>query len=369
MRTWIGIALGIVVTLLACLMIAGLTVQARPQLQVASPTPARPTATPLPGAIGPEQYSPQINPLTGLAVSDPVVLDRRPLAIKISNAPASVRPQAGLSQADLVFEHYVEGRLTRFTAIFYSQTPEYVGSVRSARLIDLQIPIMYQSLFAYSGASGLILERIGDSPFAARAFHNVGQPLFYRNPDIEIPHNLFVVPSAVWQRATNRGLHQRPGLQGMTFYEHVPPGAVSAARTIWVDYGPVVAQWQYDDGQGVYERAVNGEQHIDALNGATISTANVVMIWTHHQEDVTIVENEWEGNFTYSLEMQIWTLGPATLFRDGLRYDGYWHRWQDELMLTFWADDSMTERLYLKPGVTWFQVVPLDFTGLMVSAG
>src|SRR5579859_3925706 len=79
-------------------------------------------ATPI-GASGPFNFPQNTNPLTGLAVTDPTVLQRRPLAVKISNAPPLVRPQAGIGDADLVFEHLTEGKLTRFTAVFWTHTP------------------------------------------------------------------------------------------------------------------------------------------------------------------------------------------------------------------------------------------------------
>ncbi|HLU11669.1 MAG TPA: DUF3048 domain-containing protein, partial [Oceanobacillus sp.] len=85
----------------------------------ATSTP-EPTPTAIPGLIGPE-FAPNVNPLTGLTVDDPAILERRPMVVKISNAPPLVRPQAGLNAADIVFEHYAEGGLTRFSAIFYSQ--------------------------------------------------------------------------------------------------------------------------------------------------------------------------------------------------------------------------------------------------------
>ncbi len=335
---------------------------------IASPTPAAPTATPLPDAIGWDSFPSQMNPLTGLIVPNPSVLERRPLAIKISNAPKEVRPQAGIAQADIVYEHYVEGSLTRFTAIFYSNTPAYVGSVRSARLIDLQIPLMFQSLFAFSGANGPTLLRLQQSSFADRLFENVGPPLFYREPTLEAPHNLFVRPAEIWARADQLGINQRPTLNGLVFSNTTPPFPESYAERVLIHYGPDAAEWRYDPQDGLYWRWTAGEPHLDALDGRQISAANVVIIWAHHQEDVTIIASEWQGNITYAFEIQIWTLGPATLFRDGLRYDGFWHRWSDEAMLTFWRDDTMTEHLYLKPGITWFEVVPLDFNKLFVQA-
>ena len=72
---------------------------------------ATPTATLLPTAttepiFGPHEYPKGINPLTGLYVEDTTKLERRPLAIKVSHYPRSVRPQSGLAAADMVWEHY-----------------------------------------------------------------------------------------------------------------------------------------------------------------------------------------------------------------------------------------------------------------------
>ncbi len=325
--------------------------------------------TPPPGLIGPFYFPTGYNPLTGLPVDDPTVLDRRPLAIKISNAPDIVRPQAGIGAADLVFEHYVEGHLTRFTAIFWTNTPARVGSVRSARLIDLEIPAMYGALFAYSGASEPIRQRIAALPFAPRAYEGVtvGEPLYYRDPEIEAPHNLFVIPAAVWDRATQDGVNTPPdNLGGMAFLADPPADGTPATR-VTIPYGRDVVTWRYDTDSGRYWRFINGEPHRDANTGEQVSAANVVLIYAYHQEDLSIVESEWQGQKDFSIEIQIWTLGPARIIRDGQVKTGYWMRWEEDAMLSFWADKAATQMMYLKPGNTWFQVVPLDFAEIEIG--
>ncbi|HML23404.1 MAG TPA: DUF3048 domain-containing protein [Aggregatilinea sp.] len=328
-------------------------------------TPARtdepPTAgppTPTPTADYPAAY----NPLTGLTVDDPSVLQRRPLAAKISNAPDIVRPQAGISEADMVFEHYVEGSLTRFTAIFWTHTPPRVGSIRSARLIDLEIPSMYGTLLVYSGASEPIRQRIAALPFAPRAFEGVtvGQPLYFRDPEIEVPHNLFAVPSEVWARAQTMGINTPPVINDIAF-DPAPPDNNTHVDSITVDYGPDRVEWQYDPDTGRYARFVDGEPHRDANNNAQVTAANVVVVYAYHQPDLGIVESEWQGNKSFSTEIQIWTLGPVRVFRDGKESDGWWMRWEEDVPLTFWRDEDGTLPLPLKPGNTWFEVVPLDF--------
>ena len=103
-------------------------------------------------------------------------------------APAVVRPLSGLSLADLVFEHYAEGGVTRFTAIFLGQEAPKIGSIRSGRLIDLEIPAMTGAMFAYSGSSGGVKEKIIASDFyqegrVVSPDFGVGEPVFFRVPE------------------------------------------------------------------------------------------------------------------------------------------------------------------------------------------
>ena len=58
------------------------------------------------------------NPLTGLTATDPSLLERRPIAVKVTLFPRYVRPESGLTLADIVFEYYIEAGLTRFIAVF-----------------------------------------------------------------------------------------------------------------------------------------------------------------------------------------------------------------------------------------------------------
>lgn len=319
-----------------------------------------------PDAVGPLDFPPGVNPLTGLPVDDPGTLQRRPLAAKISNAPEIVRPQAGIAAADIVFEHYVEGALTRFTAIYWTHTPPRVGSIRSARLIDLQLPQMYGALFAYAGANAIIQQRITEQPFAPRAYEgvSVGPPLYFRDTGVEMPHNLFIVPDEVWQRSANDGTNTPPDLTGMAFDESPPvdPAAAQPATRVTVDYGPDRVEWGYDREAGLYRRTVNDAPHRDANTGAQVTAANVVVLYVPHTDDPDIVAGEWNGQTTYHTAIELWGSGTAVICRDGLRIEGTWMRLHNDGPLSFWTGPDASDLIPLKPGVTWFQVVPADFT-------
>ncbi len=328
-----------------------------------SPTP-EPSPTP-DGWIGPYTYPEGINPLTGLPIDDPARLSFRPIAAKISNAPPLVRPQNGIGQADVVFEHYAEGGLTRFTGVFLSQIPQRVGSVRSARLIDVEIPEMFESYLVYAGSSGGVRERIEASAFADRAFYGVeiGPPAYYRDPARAVPHNLFADLVAVHALAAERGVNSppAPNYSALAFSSDAPyagsPGAV-----IDLQYNASGVHWEYDTDEGTYARWSDGQRHFDAPLNRQVSAANVVVLYANHVEDVTIVESEGQGNKSYSIQIQIWGSGPAVFFRDGQQFNGTWERPNPPDM--FLLRDEHGNVMRLKPGVTFFQLVPLDFEAL-----
>ena len=79
-----------------------------------------------------------VAPLTGLPVKNPKVLTRPALVVKIDNHKEA-RPQAGLNQADIVYEEIVEAQITRFFTIFHSLDASPVGPIRSARTTDVNL--------------------------------------------------------------------------------------------------------------------------------------------------------------------------------------------------------------------------------------
>lgn len=336
-----------------------------------SPTPA-PLATPG-GQIGPSGFAPEINPLTGESVPDSSVLDRRPIAIKVSNFPACVRPQHGLSLADLVFEHYAEGGTTRLTAIFYSHDAPRVGSVRSARLIDLEIPAMYYSAFAFSGASDGVLKRLQGIDFKEWIISpefEPGHPAFFRVPketlqgDCQLQeHTLFTSTDRVWADATAKGINNRQAIEGMVFNQQ-PPSGGQPALSITLPYSATYVRWNYNAEVSRYFRFADGVTHMDGLTGAPITAANVVVVFAHHQttdiiEDFVGYDPRTGKGGNYSLEIQVWGSGPALVYRDGQVFAATWSRQTRFGPLQFF-DTATAQPLVLKPGNTWFQLVNLN---------
>jgi hypothetical protein len=308
------------------------------------------------GMIGPDDFPPNVNPLTGLPVDDPAVLQRNPIVVKVSNAPPLVRPQAGIGAADLVFEHYAEGGLTRFSAIYYGQAPDRVGSIRSARLIDYELVPMYQGLLAFSGASIGVEDKLNTSEFANRIYKGVlfGLPYYWRDDAIPVPHNMFTNPNALWQIAEANGVNFTPELHGMVFDEAIPEGGTEPGDFIDLRYRATRVRWEYDSSTGLYHRFADGQGHYDANTQEQITAENVVILYADHRL-TDIVESEFQGSVSYSIEIKLWFEGDAILFRDGQQFPARWVRPTREDLLGLRTLDG--EFLPLKPGQTWYQVI------------
>ena len=327
-------------------------------------TPAD-TASP---QLGPDVFPPHINPLTGLPVSDPALLDRRPVAIKVANSPRSARPQSGLSLADLVFEHIAEGGNSRFTAIFLGSDVEQVGPIRSARLIDLELPAMYKAIFAYSGTGHGTRARIDRADFVTRAFSENGAgpgPAIYRVGPGSV-NDLMANTAALQQLSLERGNSGgRQDLSGLRFDPTLPGGGEPAALVNVRFSSETYAEWRFEAASGRYVRWADlrggGVTLLtDALTQQPITAANVAVAFvptflTDILEDDQGLDPSTGLGGHYGVEIQLWGSGPAIVFRDGQAYRVTWVRFGREGTLGFVL--SGEERLPFKPGNTWVELV------------
>ena len=300
------------------------------------------------------------NPLTGEQVSDPAVLQRRPIAVKISNAPPGfVRPQSGPNQADLVFEHIAEFGVTRFTAIFYDELPPDVGPIRSGRLIDVELPAMYDAAFSYSGASVGVNQKLWASDFAQRILPNRPPGHYRTGADKPYEHTLYGTPALWIEELAEQGLNVPPQFANYMAFSEAPPAGGQPVSRIVLDYPSTTAEWRYDSASNRYLRWSDGVTHHDANTGEQLSATNVAVVYAPHVLDLNICEHIRAGDTecaAFSVEIQIWGQGPARIFRDGQMYEATWKREQRADMLTFY--DAAGNPLPLQIGNTWFQMAP-----------
>lgn len=329
--------------------------------------PGEPTATRVP-VYGPDTYPVGINPLTGQA-ADPAQLDRMPIAVKVSNFPYAVRPQSGLALADLVFEHLAEAGLTRFTAIYLQNDAVKVGSIRSARYIDTEIAPMFGAMLVTSGSSLGTMQHLRANPWflgenlwrlVSEESSYVCPPLCRETPDDA--NTLFAGTAALRAATADRAGDTRTAQSGFAFSAAGPPGGTPAGEVL-LDYSLAArVAWRYATAAGSYtrwqEKDASGEllAHVDALTNQPITASNVVVLFANHQNN--FVPEDFRDGGNCGMEIQLWTIGPAKVFRDGQLYEGRWHRdattsWR----LRLETNDGQV--IPLRPGNTWLGVVGL----------
>lgn len=325
----------------------------------ATATPAAsPTPTVNANIIVPAR-DPSVSPYTGLKPADPKVLERRPVMVKVANQQ-SVQPQSGLSKADIVVESQVEYNETRYTVLYQSQDATRIGSIRSARLIDLELPAIFDAVLAFSGGVQPVLDKLAASDLRNLLFNETtAGPGFFRDPNIVIPDNLFANTTKLWGVIAQKGINTRPEpAAGWVFANTAAPGGAPAS-SINIPYPRFQVQWIYDPATGRWKRNLGGAAHVDQVTGEQLSAATVVILVAPHVKTLIlehgdVMDGQGQSCSNCSVEIQLWGEGLAKVLRDGKVYEGKWLR--PDRRAPFRIVDAAGKDIPLKPGNSWWQV-------------
>jgi hypothetical protein len=348
----------------------------------AAPTPLNlPTFTPLPPTPTERVILPEImpagvnvpaftlpkdlNPLTGLPPSDPALMERRPLAIKVANYPRYNRPQYGLTLADNVYEYYIEGGLTRFIAVFYGNNSEWVGPVRSGRYFDEHIQRMYHAYLVFKFADPRVeshLETTSDvAPFLV--VPTIGScPPFKLKPDRDVEaYNNSYFNTVLWEDCvTKNGLeNERQMIRNGFFSEMAPISELQGTRLYTYYSADSYNYWDYDSKTKQYVRYQELSDNrnkpesydvlIDSVTGEEVHAANVVFMLVHHNFSNTFDEEDE----VYQIDLT--DSGEAYVFRDGVGIPARWIRTNTDQPLLLTTVGGAP--IYLRPGITFYEVL------------
>ncbi len=334
-----------------------------------TPTPEEPTATPTltptPAPVGPVNFPEGVNPLTGLQVADPALLERRPVFVKVANYPASGRPHAGLSMADLVFEYYIGYGSNRFMAVYYGQNAGKIGPVRSGRLVDPQLTYMYEGILGFQGAYETVLAEISYY-LGNRSINGVlnteGAIHVYGEDKCSAPPVacVFADSEALSALAGERGVvNQRYPLEGMYFVSQVPEGGLPAQQATILYSNHNRGEWRFDEVSGQYLRWIEDEAAgqdlemiplVDSETDAQLQFSNVIVIFAYYTEYAPALH-----------DIDIWgnTTGQrAVIFRDGQAYEANWAAASRTQPIHFYDENG--EAFPLKPGNSWIVIMGIN---------
>lgn len=269
-------------------------------------------------------------PLTGLVDESGETQNRPAVAIKIGNNPEA-RPQAGINDADIMYEEIVEGGVTRYMGVYHSQSPERVGPVRSVRGMDPNIALNWGGVFAYSGGAAKNETKIQNSDGILALNETAAGDAMKRDSARSAPNNLYALPAKLFVK---EGTPVPPRAQ-FTYSSQVPSTAQTASQFVVAFQGGFAATWTYDVETKRYLRSYGTKPVVDQEGEQTAYDNIVVQFITYPSES--------EGITTGT--------GDVWIFRNGKLVKGTWDRPGTSLPAEF--TDSDGNVIALTPGQTW----------------
>lgn len=284
----------------------------------------------------------------GAKVSDEN-LDKKPIAVMVENS-STVRPQAGLSQACMVFEALAEGGITRFLAIYAGghKKVDKIGPVRSARPYYVSIARGFDPIYAHCGFSTRAKQKIADT-----GIDDFDQFKFafsyWRDKTKKAPHNLFTSIEKLYSGAKKAGFSNSSDYDGFQFNQKKARNLPRKKQVIGIDfsYPGYYVSYEYKRETNSYDRYNAHNLQKDANNNKIISPKNVVILFAETSKAI--------GE---TLDINIEGEGKALYFISGKVIKGTWKKDNAETQLQFIGSDLNTVKL--NRGQTWVEVVKTD---------
>jgi len=224
---------------------------------------------------------------------DAALYDQRPIAVMIPNESSAI-PHYSISEASILYEANVEGRMTRMMAIFDDyESLEKIGNIRSTREYYPYWAFEWDAILCHFGGTvynDAILAKDTTDNLNGNAINDP----FYRSSDRSTPHNAYLNGTLVKEVLKKRGVEEKDrGLADATHFNFALPSTPNtltqykeAEDAVFIDMTPCYPMtkcyFEYNDEDGLYYRSqhVSGGTdgpHIDGANGEQLAFSNILI--------------------------------------------------------------------------------------------
>jgi hypothetical protein len=276
-------------------------------------TPPKPAYSFPKNLPGPVSRSPStVTPLVPWPNGDPQIRETpgmRPLAVMVENHNQA-RPQTGLGEAETVFEIPVEGGITRFMALFY-HVIDTIGPVRSCRDYFIDRALEVNALYVHCGGSPQGYKYIAQSKVFAMDEISYSPP-FFRDNTRKAPHNLYASPQKLIDHAHKRHPMQLPYQKLPFSYGATPTVGTTHNRGVSIRYhGNYSVTYRFNERSNVYDRYMNGEQHLDRVSLLPVSPGTIIV----QEAAMKVIDEIGRQDITFIGQGKAWILSGGTIFR------------------------------------------------------
>ena len=227
-----------------------------------------------------------INSLTGeRTLETQAQTTLRPVAVSVNNLIPAQRVQTGLESADIIYESYVEGGITRLLAVYkdISKVGE-IGTVRSARYNYVDLACGDDALFVHAGVDYTFcqphIRKLGlDSK---NMLENSYYGYAYRLKNgLSLEHTLYTTGQNLAKMIADKGIratvNDSHAGNWQNFKQTASPLPDGTATKITAAFsGSYVSTFNYDAATDRYIK----QNHNDKNSGNPLSVKNVVVLFT-----------------------------------------------------------------------------------------
>ncbi len=303
----------------------------------------------------------EVSPLNGLLFTKAdmtKMMERKPVAVMINNHTAA-RPQSGLSKADIVYEAVAESGITRYMGIFWSQTPNKVGPIRSARQYYLEWLSEFDPIFIYDGCAQTDDPRTNACgniyTYGIKNMRTIGA---WRISERVAPHNEYssIQYAEDYAKRVDWGAFNTK-VQPLTFKRDAPIAERGDKTKVKIRFrndipngGLYDTEWTYDKNLNIYNNKVGGSANYD-MEDKTPHRAKVVVI----QEVNMINANDGHARVIITTIGE----GKAIILQDGKIIEGKWKKTSRTDRTKYY--DSKGNEIALNRGQLWITALPKDY--------
>lgn len=322
-----------------------------PPTPIFTPDPAA-SSTPEPDPISPPPGM-AVSLLTGMYISEEAAV-RRPFAVVYNNETRAM-PQAGLMQADILYEVLAEGVTTRLIAIFQDFDAEMIGPIRSTRHYFTYFALDHGAIMVHHGGSPMGYAAISNRSIPAVDGMRYDGSVFWRDNERRrtrgMEHSSFTSAENLLNIAEELNFNMdAAGFLGMFefFDEPTAPQPENSALSVEVPFwGNNITRFEFDPESGLYYKYIFGNPQMDFNVDEHVSVTNVIIQITN----ISHIPGDTEGRRNVELVGS----GHGFLATNGTYSEIYWQK-DGPGEPTRWYDSDRNP-LTVNRGRTWISVI------------
>ncbi len=280
--------------------------------------------------------------------------DTRPYAVMI-NCHNGALPQAGLSNAYIVYELMVEGGITRMMALFKDVNVDKIGSVRSARTQYLDYVYENDAIYAHAGGAEDALKRI-----SSEGINDVDVDGIYGFRDTSLDrsweHKLFTSTNLLKEGSSKRNYRTITEVKSLLNYsaEEIDLSTIegsSAVNSVSIKYSDYrTSNYTYDSENKVYLRSMNDTSNVDLVTGTQYSVKNIIVYGVNYS-------NYCDHGYCGYVKVDNVGSGDGYYISNGYSIPITWNK-SGKNDKTIYKIKSNGEELVVNDGNTYIQIYP-----------